>query len=383
MPEFPTSDPLCCKAALEAYAQTPVKHVITRDDLESGHAWIPPSPLDACLLGACSQDVDAVASLLQRAAAALPVGGILHLAVDQAAHEERAGWTKEGLALALWKAGFEQVYLFAQDGRTANLNAFARRAAERPRQRVSIIVPVYNEAATFPALIERVMGCDLLGLDREIIVVESNSTDGTRELVERFAGTPGITLVWEDRPQGKGHAVLNGLRHATGDIIIIQDGDLEYDPADYARLIKPLADFQRAFVLGARSGRGFAMRTMQNQPVRSFYLNAGQLVFTGLLNLLCNTHLNDPWTMYKVFRRDALFNVVLHSHRFDFDWEIVTKLIRRGFVPEEIPISYVSRSFREGKKISPLRDPPQWVWYQFKYRFEPLFEQRFERLPPD
>lgn len=242
---------------------------------------------------------------------------------------------------------------------------------ERPvRPRLSIIVPVYNEAATFREAFLRLLNHPFPHCDVEYVIVESNSTDGTRVLVHEFAHHPQVQVVWEDRPRGKGHAVRAGLQVARGDFIAIQDADLEYDLDDYDALLEPLLNNREAFVLGARhGGRAWKMRQFTGQPITSLTMNVGHWVFTTLINLCFLVSLKDPFTMYKIFRRDCLHGMPLECNRFDFDWELVIKLIRRGYVPVEIPVNYRSRSFGEGKKVTLFRDPITWLRALVRFRF--------------
>ena len=239
--------------------------------------------------------------------------------------------------------------------------------------KLTVIVPVYNEIGTVAAALDAITAKTIPGWEIEVILVESNSTDGTREVVQRYAEKAHVQLILEDRPQGKGHAVREGLRHATGDVLLIQDADLEYDVGDYDKLLDPIARGERAFVLGSRHGEGgFAIRRFDDQPMRAFILNSAHWFFTISINVALGVWLRDPFTMYKVFRRDCLEGLALECNRFDFDWELLMKLVRRGYRPIEIPISYQSRSFSEGKKVSLFRDPLTWMWALAKYRFVPL-----------
>jgi glycosyltransferase involved in cell wall biosynthesis/2-polyprenyl-3-methyl-5-hydroxy-6-metoxy-1,4-benzoquinol methylase len=237
------------------------------------------------------------------------------------------------------------------------------RARELPQQRtVSVVLPAYNEAATFGTLMELLVQKRLPALDMELVVVESNSTDGTREIAQRYSNHPKVRLVLEDQPRGKGHAVRTGLQHATGDFILIQDADLEYDLEDYEALLEPLVQNRAAFVLGSRhGGSAWKMRQFADQRVLSSFLNLGHWFFTTLVNVLFAQRLKDPFTMYKVFRRDCLYGLRFECNRFDFDYELLIKLILKGYRPLEIPVNYRSRSFKEGKKVSILRDPITWL----------------------
>jgi glycosyltransferase involved in cell wall biosynthesis len=243
------------------------------------------------------------------------------------------------------------------------------------RHRLSIVMPVFNERATFPVVIEQLLQKSIPGVDIAIVIVESNSTDGTREAVADVAGHERVTVIYEDRPRGKGHAVRTGLAQAAGDFVLIQDADLEYDLNDYEALLEPLLSGRAAFVLGSRHGKDgptWRMRHFTDQLVVSWYMNLGHVFFTTLFNVTYGTRLHDPFTMFKVFRRDCLDGLTFEANRFDFDWELVGKLVRAGYRPIEIPVTYRSRSFSEGKKVSLIRDPLTWIRACFKYRFQPL-----------
>jgi glycosyltransferase involved in cell wall biosynthesis len=181
-------------------------------------------------------------------------------------------------------------------------------------------------------------------------------------MAQALAGHPRVRLVLEPRPRGKGHAVRAGLREATGDLVLIQDADLEYDIEDYDALLEPLLQHREAFVLGSRhGGRALKMRTFTRQPALSLFLNLGHWFFAALVNALFGQRLKDPFTMYKVFRRDCLYGLEFTCDRFDFDIELLVQLVRKGYRPLEVPVNYRSRSFREGKKVSLLKDPLTWL----------------------
>lgn len=238
---------------------------------------------------------------------------------------------------------------------------------------VSVVVPVYNEIATVREALDALVGKRIEGFDLRLIIVESNSTDGSRAVVQEYGHLPSVQILLENTPRGKGHAVRAGLAMATGDIIIIQDADLEYDLADYEKLLLPIARGEHAFVLGSRHTEGaWALRKFTDQRVYALILNLAHWTFTGMINLSLGIWLHDPFTMYKVFRRDCLAGLKLECNRFDFDWELLIKLIRKGYRPIEIPISYRSRSFNQGKKVSMFRDPLTWMVALVKYRFQPL-----------
>jgi glycosyltransferase involved in cell wall biosynthesis len=238
---------------------------------------------------------------------------------------------------------------------------------------LTVIVPVFNEGPTARETLDALLAKQITGVQLEIIIVESNSTDGSREIVLGYQADPRVKLILEDTPRGKGHAVRAGLACATGDIILIQDADLEYDLDDYEELLIPIITGRQTFVLGSRHGPGgWAIRKFDDQPLHALVMNLAHWTFTLMINAALGIWLNDPFTMYKVFRRDCLDGLTFESNRFDFDWELLMKLVRKGHRPIEIPISYKSRSFKEGKKISMLRDPLTWLRAVVKYRFVKL-----------
>ena len=237
---------------------------------------------------------------------------------------------------------------------------------------ISIIIPAYNEIKTINILLDRVIGYKFIDLEikKEIIVIDSNSSDGTSEILEKYFKENKIILLKEPAAMGKGHAVRNGLKIASGDIILIQDADLEYDVNDYQKLVDPILKKETHFVLGTRhkSINPFKMREMINSPFRAFILNFGHLFLQSLFNFLYNQKLTDIFTMYKVFHIDCIKNLKFFCDRFDFDAELVCKIILNGYHPKEIPINYKSRDFNNGKKVSFLIDPPKILWSLIRIR---------------
>ena len=243
-------------------------------------------------------------------------------------------------------------------------------AAAGKGEKLSIVIPVFNEARYAAQVIEAVLA-KVLKIDKEIIVVESNSTDGTREIVARFADRPGVRIVYEDAPRGKGHAVRAGLAHVTGTIVLIQDADFEYDIDDYDALLEPILQHKATFVLGSRSLGldDWKVRKYDATPIRGLALNFAQVVFAKTFNFLYQQRVTDVNTMFKVFRSECLDGLALESDGFPLDMELACKLARNGNSPMEIPVNYVARGFDEGKKIRFWRDA--WPSYAafFKYRF--------------
>ena len=241
---------------------------------------------------------------------------------------------------------------------------------------LSILVPVYNEIGSVKLLLDQLAAKQIPRLEKRIVVIESNSTDGTRAVVEGFRETPGFKLIFEDQPKGKGHALRTGLACADGDIILIQDADLEYSLDDYEKLLAPVLAGKADFVLGTRHFAGNVhIRKFAKDNHIAWVFNLAHWVFTAALNITLGTRMTDPFTMYKVFRRSCLNGIELECNRFDLDWEIVIKFIRAGHIPLEIPVSYKSRDYHEGKKISILKDQPTWFRAWWKSAFLTLFNK--------
>jgi len=296
---------------------------------------------------------------------------------------QRYSFSDANLETVLWKAGFREVLLSHRASGRPNpgwsrdqVFALARMAEPRARPRLSVVLPVYNEARTVGQVLDALVAKEMPGLDLEIIVVESASTDGSREIVERYRNRGPVRLVLEDRPRGKGFAVRTGLRYATGDVILIQDADLEYDLLDYELLVNPILLGRAAFVLGTRHNGTWKIRRFAQNRLATL-MNVAHFGLLALMNHLYRQSMTDPFTMFKVFRSDCLFGLEFECNRFDFDIELVCKLLRKGYVPLEIPVNYQSRSFDEGKKVRIFRDPPTWIRAMFKYRLGPVV-----KLPP-
>ena len=206
--------------------------------------------------------------------------------------------------------------------------------------RLSVIIPVFNERATIDELLRRVEAVDI---DKEVVVVDDGSTDGTRDALLRL-GSAGPTVVLHEANRGKGAAIRTGLQHATGDFVLVQDADLEYDPADYHRLLRMLEERGADAVYGSRFARG--------RPQMKLSHRIGNQLLTGITNVLFGSALTDMETCYKLIRRRLLAEIGITSNGFSVEPEITAKLLRRGIAIHEVPIAYVGRSFAEGKKIS-------------------------------
>ena len=249
-----------------------------------------------------------------------------------------------------------------------------------PIPRLSVILPLYNERSTFPKLMSLLIEKQVPNVEIEIVLVESNSSDGSRELALAYRDHPRVRLILEDCPRGKGHAVRNGLRAATGNVVLFQDADLEYDLDDYESLIEPILGYRQNFVIGSRhtvNNRLWKIRKFSNAGGLAALFNFGHLTFLGLFNFIYRQRLSDPFSMFKVFRRECLYGLQLECDRFDFDFEIVIKLLRKGYRALELPVNYRARSFTEGKKVTVLRDPLTWLRALAKYRNSQLYH-----LPP-
>ena len=242
--------------------------------------------------------------------------------------------------------------------------------------KLSIIVPVYNEVDTIAEILRRVRAVDLkvsvgygseaglvVEIEREIVVVDDGSTDGTRELLRQLQEPAETEILWHDENQGKGAAVLTGLQHATGDIMLIQDADLEYDPRDYRSLLQPILENRSQVVYGSRF-RGGPTRAM------FFWHMVGNRLLTLVTNVLYDSILSDMETCYKVFTREVAEQLDLRASGWGFDPEITAQVLKLGYRIYEVPITYTGREFEEGKKIG-WRDGLTVLWTLLKYRFTP------------
>ncbi|MDP1721708.1 MAG: glycosyltransferase family 2 protein [Candidatus Gottesmanbacteria bacterium] len=209
-------------------------------------------------------------------------------------------------------------------------------------QQLTIIIPVYNEEASIEEVLKRVFAVRLAGWKKQVIVVDDGSTDKTGGILAPWKKK--ITLLVQPENQGKGAAIVEGIKQATGQLILLQDADLEYSPADYPTLLEPFTNARVTVVYGSRF-LGAHLSTM--------YLYAlGNKFVTWVTNILYNTNITDMETGYKVFRRTVLDGIFIHARRFDFEPEFTAKVLKSGHQIYEVPISYFGRKFSEGKKLT-------------------------------
>jgi glycosyltransferase involved in cell wall biosynthesis len=224
-------------------------------------------------------------------------------------------------------------------------------------RKLSVIVPVFNERNTVVEILRRMRLVEL-PMDREFIVVNDGSDDGTDSVLTQL-GDSTVKVISHRENQGKGAAIRTGLEHVTGDLVLIQDADLEYDPEDWPRLIAPMLKGRAKVVYGSR---------ITGERRNMLYLHwLGNKMLSLTTNLLYNTTLSDMETCYKLFDREVLRGITIKSDRFDFEPEITAKVLRQGIRIYEVPISYAGREFDEGKKIT-WRDGFAAMWALFKYR---------------
>lgn len=240
----------------------------------------------------------------------------------------------------------------------------AKRAKAHPIEQkpltLSVIIPCFNEVDTIEAVLERVVE---VGLAHEIVIVDDGSTDGTREVLREIEaqGYANVRVIYREQNQGKGAALVTGFSHASGDVFLIQDADLEYDPRDYPLLLKPLNEGIAKVVYGSRFLGG-------PRKAMNFWNMVANKILTLTTNILYNAILSDMETCYKVFRADVVSDMVIRARGFEFEPEFTAKVLKQGIRIYEVPISYNGREWSEGKKIS-WTDGPIAMWTLIKYRF--------------
>ena len=224
--------------------------------------------------------------------------------------------------------------------------------------KLSIVIPIYNERKTLETLIAKVNAVDY---DKEIILVDDFSTDGTREILKVYENKENFKVLYHNHNQGKGAALRTGFSNVNGDIIIIQDADLEYNPSDYGTLLEPILDGRADVVYGSRFLGG-------PHRVLFFWHSVGNMVLTTFSNMLTNVNLTDMETGYKVFTKEVNKRLTIKCDRFGFEPEFTAKVAKNNFRIYEVPISYNGRDYSEGKKIT-WKDGIAAIWYIFKFRF--------------
>jgi glycosyltransferase involved in cell wall biosynthesis len=225
-------------------------------------------------------------------------------------------------------------------------------------QLLSVIIPVYNEKRSIASVLEQVLQQDVPGWNMEVIVVDDGSTDGTRDILKNWEKK--VTVIYQKKNGGKGSAVTAGFRAVNGDVVLIQDADLEYTPKDYPLLLAPFENERVMVVYGSR----FLGAHLSTQ----FVYQQGNKFVTLMTNILYNTNITDMETGFKVFRRDVIKRITIKARRFDMEPEITAKILKHGFQIYEVPISYYGRKFSDGKKLT-WRDGVAALWTLIKYRF--------------
>lgn len=223
--------------------------------------------------------------------------------------------------------------------------------------KLSVIMPVYNERETLEEIVKQVLDT---GLAYEIVMVDDGSTDGTRDIMKQWENDRIVRVIFHETNKGKGSAVRTGFQAACGEVLVIQDADLEYDPRDYPKLIQPIREGRADVVYGSRFIGGPARKVY-------FWHRVGNQMLTLLTNVLYNLDLTDMETCYKCFRAEVVKDIVLRSQRFEVEPEITAKIAKRGYRIFEVPISYYGREYHEGKKITGWDALPA-IWTLIKYR---------------
>jgi len=226
--------------------------------------------------------------------------------------------------------------------------------------KLSIVIPVYNEKKYIQEIVNRIMEIDLLPIEKEIIIIDDHSTDGTREILQTHLEKKVDQVIYHEKNMGKGAALRTGFQYVSGEVVIVQDADLEYNPSEYGKLLKPILEGKADAVYGSRF--------VGSEPHRVlfFWHYVGNKLLTLLSNMLTNLNLTDMETCYKMFKKEIINSISIEQNRFGFEPEITAKLSKGNWRIYEVGISYSGRNYEEGKKIN-WKDGLQALWCIFKY----------------
>ena len=227
--------------------------------------------------------------------------------------------------------------------------------------KLSIVMPAYNERHTIRTIVAAVLAVELPGIEKELVIVDDGSKDGTRDILAELDGKNGVRVFLQPVNRGKGAAITRGFKGSTGDVVLVQDADLEYDPTEYPILLGPILEGKADAVYGSRF-----LGTARGHRVLYFWHSVGNKMLTLLSNAFTDLNLTDMETCYKVMKREVVSRLDLQSERFGIEPEITCKISRLGIRIYEVPISYNGRTYAEGKKIG-LKDAFQAVWTILKY----------------